>query len=109
MATYDLLRASGIFKTKYVRMSRDMFNSENVILAKIKRNDNFTGNLGIYSVPTSFGGGRGSGTLPKANTANYQQMQFTAKKVYATVEVDNEAIKASSNDEGAFVRLLVSL
>lgn len=105
MATYDLLRASGIFKTKYVRMSRDMFNSENVILAKIKRNDNFTGTLGIYSVPTSFGGGRGSGTLPKANTANYQQMQFTAKKVYATVEVDNEAIKASSNDEGAFVRL----
>lgn len=105
MSAYDLTRASGIFKTKYIRMSRDMFNSENVILAKIKRNDEFVGDLGRYSVPVSFGGGRGSGTLPRANSTNYLRVDFSGKKTYSLVEVDNEAIKAASTDEGAFVRL----
>jgi hypothetical protein len=105
VANYNLTTATGIFKTKYVRMSRDMFNSENVILAKIKRNDQFTGDQALISVPTSFGGGRGSGAIPRANTATYQKMLITAKKLYAIIEVDNEAIKASSDDTGSFVRL----
>ena len=86
-------------------MSRDMFNSENVVLAKIKRNDQFVGDQALISVPTSFGGGRGSGSIPRANVAAYQKMLITAKKLYAIIEIDNEAIKASQTDEGAFVRL----
>lgn len=105
MATYNLQTATGVFKTKYIRMSRDMFNSENVVLAKIKRNDQFVGDQALISVPTSFGGGRGSGSIPKANVASYQKMLITAKKLYAVIEIDNEAIKASQTDEGAFVRL----
>lgn len=105
MANYNTTTASGVFKTKYVRMSRDMFNSENVVLAKIKRNDVFVGDQALISVPTSFGGGRGTGTLPRANVASYQKMLITAKKTYALVEIDNEAIKASQTDEGAFVRM----
>lgn len=105
MATYNLTTATGVFKTKYVRMSRDMFNSENVVLAKIKRNDDFVGDQALISVPTSFGGGRGSGALPRANTATYQRMTITAKKVYTVIEIDNEAIKASQSDEGSFVRM----
>lgn len=105
MANYNLSTATGVFKTKYVRMSRDMFNSENVVLAKIKRNDAFVGDQAIISVPTTFGGGRGSGVLPRANATNYAKMLITSKKTYAIVEVDNEAIKASQTDEGAFVRL----
>lgn len=97
--------AANVFKTKYVRMSRDMFNSENVVLAKIKRNDDFVGDQEMISVPTSFAGGRGSGALPRANVATYQKMLVTSKKVYAICEIDNEAIKASQTDEGAFVRL----
>lgn len=105
MANYNLTTATGVFKTKYVRMSRDMFNSENVILAKIKRNDSFVGDQALISVPVTFGGGRGSGVIPRANAANYLKMLITSKKVYAVIEVDNEAIKASETDEGAFVRL----
>ncbi|TXH42150.1 MAG: phage major capsid protein [Desulfurellales bacterium] len=105
MANYNLSTATGVFKTKYVRMSRDMFNSENVVLAKIKRNDVFVGDQAIISVPTTFGGGRGSGVLPRANATNYAKMLITSKRTYALVEVDNEAIKASQTDEGAFVRL----
>lgn len=105
MANYNLTTATGVFKTKYIRMSRDMFNSENVVLAKIKRNDEFVGDQALISVPTSFGGGRGSGAIPRANVTAYQKMLITAKKLYAIIEIDNEAIKASQTDEGAFVRL----
>jgi hypothetical protein len=105
MANYNLTTATGVFKTKYIRMSRDMFNSENVVLAKIKRNDEFVGDQALISVPTSFGGGRGSGVIPRANVTQYQKMLVTAKKLYAIIEIDNEAIKASQTDEGAFVRL----
>lgn len=73
MSNYNLTTVSGLFKTKYVRMSRDMFNSENVILAKIKRNDEFTGDQALVSVPTSFGGGRGSGVIP-------EQMQLLIRR-----------------------------
>lgn len=102
---YNTTTATGVFKTKYIRMSRDMFNSENVILAKIKRNDEFQGDQALISVPTSFGGGRGSGILPRANVTSYQKMLIVSKKTYALIEIDNEAIKASQTDEGAFVRL----
>lgn len=105
MTTYNLTSATGVFKTKYVRMSRDMFNSENVVLAKIKRNDSFTGDQALISVPTSFGGGRGSGVIPRANATNYAKMLVIAKKTFSLIEVDNEAIKASQDDTGAFVRL----
>lgn len=105
MANYNLQTATGVFKTKYIKMSRDMFNSENVVLAKIKRNDVFVGDQALISVPTSFGGGRGSGSIPRANVTAYQKMLITAKKLYTIIEVDNEAIKASQTDEGAFVRL----
>ena len=105
MANYNLTTATGVFKTKYIKMSRDMFNSENVVLAKIKRNDVFVGDQALISVPTSFGGGRGSGSIPRANVTAYQKMLITAKKLYAIIEIDNEAIKASQTDEGAFVRL----
>ena len=105
MANYNLTTATGVFKTKYIKMSRDMFNSENVVLAKVKRNDAFVGDQALISVPTSFGGGRGSGTIPRANVTAYQKMLITAKKLYAIIEIDNEAIKASQTDEGAFLRL----
>lgn len=105
MANYNLTTATGVFKTKYIRMSRDMFNSENVVLAKIKRNDEFVGDQALISVPTSFGGGRGSGVIPRANVTSYQKMLILARKLYAIIEIDNEAIKASQTDEGAFVRL----
>lgn len=105
MANYNLSTAQGVFKTKYIRMSRDMFNSENIVLAKVKRNDEFVGDQALISVPTSFGGGRGSGVIPRANVTQYNRMLITSNSLYAIIEVSNEAIKASQTDEGAFVRL----
>lgn len=104
MATLNLTGASALFKTKYVRLSRDMFNSENIVQAKVKRNQSFVGDQLIVSVPLSFGGGVGSGTLPRANYSNYQKMIATAVASYAVIEVDRQTIKAADSDEGAFVR-----
>jgi len=57
------------------------------------------------AVPTSFAGGVGSGSLPTANYAAIQDAVIEAKKMYAVGQVDREAIKASSSNEGSFIEL----
>jgi len=104
MAQFNLTTASALFKTKYVRLSRDMFNSDNIVSAKVKRNDSFVGDQALISVPLSFGCGVSSGSLPTPNPATYSKMTILAKKTYAVVSVDRETIKAADTDEGAFVR-----
>lgn len=104
VANFNTSTATAVFKTKYVKLSRDMFNSSNVVLAKIKQNSAAVGEDLVISVPTSFGGGVGTGVLPRGNPASYVRMRMTRKKAYAVVEVDREAIKAADSDEGAFVR-----
>lgn len=81
-----------------------MYNSENVLQGRIKKKYDFTGKQRFVATPMSFSGGVGSGSLPTANAANYQGASITSKKVYATCEIEREAIKASANNEGAFVQ-----
>ena len=102
--TFSITEASALFKIKYEKLSENVYNSANVLLGRVKKSYKFTGKQMIIAIPQSFAGGVGSGTLPKANTAIYEDAQITAKKVYAVVEIDRETIKASMNDEGAFVR-----
>lgn len=104
MAQFSLTTATDIFKLKYGKLSDNVYNSANVMQARIKKSYDFTGRRKDVSVPLSFQGGVGSGSLPTANPGNYDFAEITAKKVYAVVEIEREAIKASANDEGAFVR-----
>ncbi len=104
MAQFSLTTASNMFKTKYGKVSENMYNSANVLLGRVKKNYTFVGDQIFIPVPTAFQGGVGSGSLPTANAANPGKALITSKKVYAVVEVDREAIKASSTDEGAFVK-----
>lgn len=101
---FNLSEATNLFKIKYEELSENVYNSANVLLGRCKKSYDFTGKQKYFAVPQSFSGGVGSGTLPKANTAIYEDATFSAKKVYAVVQIDREAIKAASNDEGAFVR-----
>ena len=105
MSQYSLTNASNLFKIKYAKLSENTYNGKNVTLARVKKSYDFTGKRMDVAVPTSFAGGVGSGSLPTANYASYQDAIIEAKKVYSVVEVQREAIKASSNDEGAFVRM----
>jgi len=104
MAQFSLTNATALFKIKYLKLSDNVYNSANVLLGRIKKDYNFTGKQQFIPVPKSFQGGVGAGSLPTANYANYEEATILSKKVYSVVEIDRESIKASMNDEGAFVR-----
>lgn len=103
--SFNLTSATNLFKIKYGKLSDNAYNSSNVLMARVKKDYSFTGKRMDVAVPTSFSGGVGSGSLPLSNSASYEDAQITSKKVYSVIEVSREALKASENDEGAFVRL----
>jgi len=103
--SFNLSTATNLFKIKYGKLSDNVYNSSNVLLGRVKKSYEFTGKRMDIAVPTSFSGGVGSGSLPTANSASYEDAQLSAKKMYSVIEIDREAIKAAENDEGAFVRL----
>lgn len=105
MAEFSLTNATNLFKIKYGKLSENTYNSATVLLARVKKEYNFTGKRMDVAVPLSFAGGVGSGSLPTANYNQYEDAQIVAKKVYSVIQIEREAIKASENDEGAFVRL----
>jgi hypothetical protein len=102
--TFSIAEANALFKIKYEKLSENVYNSANVLLGRAKKSYNFTGKQMLISVPQSFAGGVGSGSLPKANTAIYSEATLQAKKMYSVVEIDRETIKAALSDEGSFVR-----
>lgn len=101
---FTLEEANKLFKIKYEKLSENVYNSANVLLGRVKKSYDFVGEKIQITIPSSFSGGVGSGSLPRANTALYQRAELTAKKMYAVVEIDRETIKASLKDEGSFVR-----
>jgi len=103
-APLGLNNISALFKIKYEKLSENVYNSANVLLGRCKKSYNFVGEKMQITVPQSFAGGVGSGSLPKANRAKYGKAEITAKKLYARVEIDRETIKAALKDEGSFVR-----
>lgn len=105
MSKVNLTTASDLFKIKYGKLSDNTYNSANVLLGRIKKNYKFVGKRMDVAVPLSFSGGVGSGSLPTANSASYDDAEITAKKMYAVCNIDRETIKASESDEGAFVNL----
>lgn len=104
MAQFSLTEATNLFKTNYYKKSENMYNNANVTLARIKVKNDFTGKERFVATPLSFAGGVGSGSLPTASVADYQDALITSKSVYATCEIQREAIKASADDAGSFVR-----
>jgi hypothetical protein len=106
MAMYSLSTVSNAFKTKFGPLSEATYNSATVLLARVKKSYNLVGDLETRPIPNKFGGGVGSGSLPSPNASNMLKAEIRAKKVYAVVQVDRESIKASQNEEGAYVKML---
>lgn len=103
MAEFSLSTQSALFKTKFGKLSENAYNSANVMLGTIKKEYDFTGEDMKMATPTFFSGGVGSGILPTPNPASAVKATINAKRVYATTQIQREAIKASSSSEGAFV------
>lgn len=104
MAQFNLTDQTNLFKINYYKKSENMYNSANVLHGRIKKRYDFTGKQRFVSTPLSFSGGVGASSLPVSNAGNYEGAIITAKKVYATCEIEREAIKASANNAGAFVQ-----
>lgn len=102
---YSLQQPSQLFKHRYGKQSDATFNASNPTLSRIKKNELFTGDSYIINNPMSFSGGVGNSVLPKSNVGKYENATILSKKAYAMINVSREAIKAASNDEGAFVRM----
>lgn len=102
---YSLTDPSQLFKHKYGKQSDATFNASNPVLSRIKKNELFTGDSYIVDNPMSFSGGVGNTVLPKTNVGKYENATLLSKQAYAMLNVSREAIKAASDDAGAFVRL----
>lgn len=59
-----------------------------------------------YGVNGGIGAGTETGNLPAAGGNNYVQLVSSLKNLYGTIEISDKAIRASANNEGAFVNLL---
>ena len=102
---YSLSDPSQLFKKKYGKQSEATFNASNPVLGRIKKNEMFTGESFTVNNPMSFSGGVGNSVLPKTNVGKYENAILYSKQAYAMLNVSREAIKAASDDAGAFVRL----
>ena len=59
-----------------------------------------------YGINGGISAGAETGTLPPAGDSNCIQFVSTLKNLYGTIEISDKAIRASANNEGAFVNLL---
>ena len=101
---FNLVDQTNLFKINYYKKSENMYNADNVLQGRIKKKYDFVGKQKFVSTPLSFSGGVGAGVLPKSNAGKYEGAVITAKRVYATCEIEREAIYASKGDKGAFVQ-----
>lgn len=106
MSAFSLVTATNVFKRKFWKMSDAVFNASNVTWSRINKNSDFVGKDMFVSNPLSFSGGVGSGALPTANVGKYEGSIINSKRIYATSQVEREAIKASESSEGAFVKAM---
>jgi len=99
---YSINELSELFKTTYGKPSDEAFNTSTLLMAKIRRSNNFIGNDKKMLVPVGYQGGRGAGILPEFSNGSYVQPTLTRKRHYARARYDRETIKASSGSDGAF-------
>lgn len=106
MSTWNYSSAdeARLMKVKYGRLIDKQFNMQNPVFARIAKKDNFVGSQIEEPIVQSIGGGVGAGSLPTANHNKISKAIVTSKKLYATVSIDRESMKASKQDEGSFVR-----
>jgi len=108
----SLTTAQNALKDVYLGAVTDQLNNHvDPIFAMIKQSsaDVYGKNI-IKLVPYGINGGIGTGTedgaLPPCKETHYVNFISTLKNLFGTIEITDKAIRASQNDEGAFVNLL---
>ena len=110
----SLTTADNALKNMYLGVVSNQFNTNiNPFLAKVERNTTSVVGKQIERLVTiAFSGGIGAGTetgnLPNSTENNYLTLKTNLKNLYGKIELTDKAIRASSNDKGAFINLLES-
>lgn len=108
----DLTSAQNALKDAYLSAASNILNTQtNPLFAKIKQTSaDVYGRQIIKVAPIGINGGIGAGSetgeLPAANGNNYVQLKTTLKNLYGTMEISDKAVRASANNNGAFIDLL---
>lgn len=106
MASYSQASVSELFKIVFGKLSAKLYNHSTIMVSQMKKRFDFSGSSLKISMPGSFGGSVGSGTLPTANVKTYLQAEITTKSLYARMTIDRKSMYAAKDDKGSFVRLL---
>ena len=109
-----LQTAQNALKTVYLEAISNQLNSKvDPVFNMIKQSstDVYGRNI-IKLVPYGMNGGVGAGdedgALPSNSDSRYVNFTTSLKNLYGTIEISDKAIRASANDEGAFVNLLTA-
>ncbi len=107
-----LTTAQNALKTVYLEaLSAELNARVDPVFSSIKQSsaDVYGRNI-VKLVPYGINGGVGvgeeDGALPISRETNYVNFTTTLKNLYGSIEITDKAIRASSNDEGAFINLL---
>ena len=107
-----LNNADSALKSFYLDALTDTLNNKvNPFLASIEKTaKNVTGKDVKWVAKTGYNGGISAGTedgaLPTAGANKYVELSSTLKNLYGTIEISDKALRASANNESAFVNLL---
>lgn len=109
-----LQNAQNALKTVYLEALSNQLNTQvDPVFNMIKQSstDVYGKNI-IKLVPFGINGGIGAGdedgALPSSQNSKYINFSTSLKNLYGTIEITDKAIRASENDEGAFVNLLTA-
>ena len=109
-----LTTAQNALKTVYLDAISAQLNTQiDPIFNTIKQtsSDIYGKNI-VKLVPYGLNGGIGTGSedgaLPESAETKYVNFTTTLKNLFGTIEITDKAIRASENDEGAFVNLLTA-
>jgi len=109
MAQANLTSLDATMKYKYGPSIEDLVNKKTLLLDRInQRKKKFPGKLWVQPKMLATGGGIGarsgaSPTLPTAGRTVQEELQATAKKLYARLDIDREAIIAGRKSEQVFI------
>jgi len=109
MSQANLSSLDATMKYKYGPAIEDLVNKKTLLLDRInQRKKKFQGKLWVQPKLLATGGGIGarsgaSPTLPTAGRTVQEKLQATAKKLYARLDIDREAIIAGRKSEQVFV------
>lgn len=113
MASASTTTLDSALKEFYLPPAREQLNNENMMLAQIERSSRHVeGRRAVLSLHVQRNSGVGAraegGALPTAGSQGYAEERVGLAYNYLRIRVSGQAMKATVNDSGSFVRALSS-